>query len=243
MHTHGEQVTDRAVLVTAYHSSYFDIPILSSRGKVSFIAKKEVADWPLFGMMARLQDTVFVDRSKRSKTGANRQLIQKRLKRGQTLVLFPEGTSSAGIGVLPFKSALMGAAEPAKGPEGDDLPQVTVQPVSIAYTRVHGIPMGRQFRPFFAWYGDMELIPHLWESFRLGPFDVDVHYHPPVQMTDFKNRKELAAYCHKIVAAGVGHALSGRPGAVGPWHEERKRPFDGDELGHLPGGIFDTHKS
>ena len=95
-------------------------------------------------------------------------------------MLFPEGTSSDGNRVLPFKSALMGAAEAemARRPA-----HVTVQPVSTAYTGIHGMPMGRENRPLFAWYGDMELVPHLWEALKTGPLDVVVEFHPPLTWT------------------------------------------------------------
>ena len=67
--------------------------------------------------------------------------------------------------MLPFKSALLGAAEAVLA----DGQHVTVQPVSTAYTGAHGMPMGRENRPLFAWYGDMELVPHLWEALKAGP--------------------------------------------------------------------------
>jgi 1-acyl-sn-glycerol-3-phosphate acyltransferase len=97
---------------------------------------------------------------------------------------------------------------------------VLVQPVSLAYTRLHGMPLGREFRPFVAWYGDMDLAPHLWEFFCLGPVDVMVHYHPPMTVDQFKGRKELSAECERLVREGVSHALAGRPGAFGPAYED-----------------------
>src|SRR3546814_6911519 len=85
--------------------------------------------------------------------------MTRRLEAGDDLVLFPEGTSGDGNRVLAFKSALFSVAE--RRPQGEPL---TVQPVSIAYTRLDGLPLGRYLRPFFAWYGDMELGPHLWHA-------------------------------------------------------------------------------
>ena len=120
--------------------------------------------------------------------------------------------------------------------------RVVVQPVSLAYTRLHGVPMGREFRPFFAWYGDMDLVPHLWEAFCLGPMDVMVHYHPPMTVDQFPSRKELAAACERMVGEGVAHALAGRPGAVGPAYEDepielppiRRRWFPAERCLSLP---------
>ena len=160
--THG-----RGTLLLANHTSWLDIVIFSAVAPISFVAKSEVGSWPFFGTLARLQRTVFVTRAKRSETGATRDAIRERLLKGDTLVLFPEGTSSDGNGVLPFKSALLGAA---------DAGAITVQPVSTAYTGIHGIPMGRENRPLFAWYGDMDLVPHLWEALKAGPLDVVVEF-------------------------------------------------------------------
>jgi lyso-ornithine lipid O-acyltransferase len=218
--TFGRPYRERGVLLAVNHSSYFDMPVLAAVIPVSFVAKSEVAKWPFFGLLSRLVNTVFVERERRSKAGAQRDQIRERLEEGGTIVLFPEGTSNDGNRVLTFKSSLLGAAEAmVKGTDGRER-RVVVQPVSIAYTRLHGVPMGREFRPFFAWYGDMELVPHLWEAFCLGPMDVMVHYHPPMTVDQFPSRKELAVACEKMVAQGVSHALAGRPGPAGPAYED-----------------------
>jgi 1-acyl-sn-glycerol-3-phosphate acyltransferase len=193
----------RGALLAANHTGWLDIVIFSAVMPLSFVAKSEVASWPFFGTLARLQRTVFVTRARRSETGAARDDIRTRLLAGDTLVLFPEGTSSDGNGVLPFKSALLGAAEAEF--EGK---HITVQPVSTAYTGIHGIPMGRENRPLFAWYGDMELVPHLWESLKAGPLDVVVEFHPPLSL-DAMDRKELAQRAEALVRAGQIRALSG----------------------------------
>ena len=116
-----------------------------------FVAKAEVAHWPLFGWLAKLQRTVFVDRRPGSAAQPARR-DHAAARRGDNLILFPEGTSGDGIHVLPFKSALF--ASPRTRPRGKPL---TVQPISVAYTRLDGMPLGRFYRPFFAWYGDMEI--------------------------------------------------------------------------------------
>ena len=96
-----------------------------------------------------------------------------RLEAGDNLILFPEGTSNDGNRVLPFKSAFFGIAEnPGQGQAAG-----TVQPVSIAYTRLNGIPMGRPYRPFYAWYGDMELASHLWNVAGLGNATIAIQFH------------------------------------------------------------------
>ena len=206
----GKPVQDRGVLMVANHTSYFDILVLSGTARVSFVAKREVNSWPFFGTMARLQETVFVERERRSKTGAARDEIRERLKEGDALVLFPEGTSNDGNSVLPFRSALMGSAETeiSRGDQGA-IAHVPVQPVSVSYVGLHGVPMGRENRPLFAWYGDMELVPHLWEAVKSGPVDVIVEFHPPITVDEVGGRKALAAIAEKTVRAGQARALAG----------------------------------
>ena len=200
----GTPTAERPVLFAANHISYTDITILGSVIPGSFIAKAEVADWPFFGWLAKLQRSVFVDRRVRS-IATQRNAISDRLAAGDALILFPEGTSGDGNRVLPFKSALFGAAQ-----MGKSLPPVIVQPVSLAYTRLDGIPIGRLYRPFFAWYGAVDLAPHMWSMVGLGTVEVVVEFHPPTFLSDCGSRKALAGYCHARIAGGVAGALFGR---------------------------------
>ena len=204
----GSPTRARPVLFVANHISYTDIAILGSLIAGSFIAKAEVARWPLFGWLAKLQRSVFVDR-RIGTTAAQRDAMTQRLALGDALILFPEGTSGDGSRVLPFKSALFGAAQTPL-PIGP----IAVQPVSIAYTRLDGIPLGRHYRPFFAWYGTMALAPHLWRMLGLGTVEVAVEFHPPTCFADCGSRKALARYCYGRSAGGVAAAISGRPQPV-----------------------------
>ncbi len=191
-------------LYVANHASYLDITVLGSVLKCSFVAKAEIADWPGFGVLAKLQRSVFVDR-RRGQTGSHRDEMTRRLEAGDDLVLFPEGTSSDGTFVLPFKSALFSVAE--RRPHGEPL---LVQPVTIAYTLLDGVPMGRYLRPFFAWYGDMDMGSHLPQALGMGDLTVVVEFHEPVTLDDFGSRKALAGYCGAAVSRGLAAALSGR---------------------------------
>ena len=199
----GEPSRQRPTLFVANHISYVDIEILGGIIEGSFIAKADVARWPLFGWLAKLQRTVFVDRRVRS-TAVQRDAIRERLDAGDDLILFPEGTSGDGNHVLPFKSALFSVADHA-GPRA-----LTVQPLSIAYLRLDGIPMGRAYRPFFAWYGDMTLGSHLWTMLGLGIVDVAVTFHTPVTLAQFGSRKALAEHCQRVISRGMAAALAGR---------------------------------
>ncbi|MEN2988134.1 lysophospholipid acyltransferase family protein [Tistrella sp. BH-R2-4] len=204
----GTPVRDHPALFIANHTSYLDISILGAVINGSFIAKSEVADWPLYGLLAKLQRTVFVQRQ-RSRTAEQADEVAKRLEAGDRLILFPEGTSNDGLRVLPFRTAFFSVAD--RRPRGRAL---VVQPVSLAYTHVRGMPMGRRLRPAYAWYGDMDLAGHLWNALTLGPARVELIFHPPVTIDDFRDRKALARHCEQAVSAGVAQALAGRSTAA-----------------------------
>jgi 1-acyl-sn-glycerol-3-phosphate acyltransferase len=204
VHTRGRQSPTHPTLFVVNHSSYLDIAVLGSLISGSFVAKAEIASWPFFGVLAKLQRSIFVDR-RASRSKAQRDELQARLEAGDRIILFPEGTSSDGNRVLSFKSALFAVAE--RRVSGKAL---TVQPVSVAYARLDGMPMGRSMRPFFAWYGDMELASHMWKAAGLGVVTVVVHFHDPVSMDQFGSRKAMAEYCHRVVSRGLAEALTGR---------------------------------
>jgi 1-acyl-sn-glycerol-3-phosphate acyltransferase len=201
---HGEMSRTRPTLFVCNHTSYLDISLLGAVLPASFIAKSEVRSWPLFGLLARLQRTVFVER-RAVRTAVYRDEMHRRLEQGDNLILFPEGTSNDGNRVLPFKSALFGVAEKEIGGQ-----PLTVQPVSISYIRLDGIPVGRRYRPYFAWYGDMEMAGHLWNVFGLGQTTVAIEFHQPVTIAQFASRKLLSAHCERVVAEGVSRAIHGR---------------------------------
>ncbi len=202
---HGTPATQGPVLFTANHASYLDIVVLGSLIPGFFVAKTEVSGWPGFGFLARAARTVFVDR-KRGGSARERDLLRERIDAGELLILFPEGTSNDGNRVLPFKSSLFAVAQtPISG--GRFLP---VQPISIAYSRLDGLPLQRAFRPYYAWYGDMTLFGHLMAALGLGNVTIDVICHPVVTIAEFANRKGLAHHCHDVVQRGVIMALAGR---------------------------------
>lgn len=212
LEVHGRMETGPSVLFVSNHSSYLDITVLGALLPASFIAKSEVAGWPLFGFLSKLQRTVFVERRARSDVGRQRDALTARLQEGDSLILFPEGTSSDGNRTLPFKSALFTVAW-----QTVDGRPLLVQPVSVTATKLDGIPMGINFRPVYAWYGDMDLAPHLWRAFSIGKVTVEVEFHPPVTVEGFASRKALSDHCQAVVAAGVERAITGRrPPALVP---------------------------
>ncbi len=157
--------------------------------------------------MAKFGRTVFIERRARRSKEQKNEMMARLTTVGESLILFPEGTSNDGNRVLPFKSALLSVAE-ARLPDGRPLP---VQPISIAYTCLDGLPMGRGWRPYFAWYGDMDLAPHLWTVLGLGRLRVEVDFFPAVTLDQFASRKALTDHCFTVVRRGVVGSNSGRP--------------------------------
>jgi 1-acyl-sn-glycerol-3-phosphate acyltransferase len=200
----GERSKAHPTLYVANHASYLDIPVLGSLIDGSFVAKAEIANWPFFGTLAKLQRSIFVDRRPGS-SAKQRDMLIARLEADDDLIIFPESTSGDGIHMLPFKSALLSVAE--LRPHGAPL---IVQPVTVAYVRLDGMPLGRFYRPFVSWYGSMTVAPHLWTMLGLGAITVKVIFHPTVTIEQFGSRKLLAVHCYKVISGALAAAIAGR---------------------------------
>ena len=204
----GTRITGRPVLLVSNHISWVDIVVLASIAPMVFVAKREVASWPLIGAAARVQKVVFVERTRRQQTPTTIREIAERLSDGHPVVLFAEGTSSDGNRVLPFRSALIGAVETACNDGG--LSDVTLQPMSICYTAFHGIPMGRQRRPLVAWYGDLDFFPHFAGFLGRGVVDVVVSFGEPISVGAAHDRKDVTRRLEIAVRGLTASALRGR---------------------------------
>lgn len=194
----GQAVQRGPALIVSNHVSWIDIVVLSAVMPCSFVAKREVARWPFFGSLARLQRSIFVDRERRKGTDQSRDEMAERLKQGDIIVLFPEGTSSNGRNVRPFRSPYFGAAE------GQTLPII---PVTLAYVAAGGLPMSGRERPSYAWHGDMDLAPHLWTALKSGPITVEVIFHDPLRAG---TRKAMASEAEALIRQSLAEALHGR---------------------------------
>jgi 1-acyl-sn-glycerol-3-phosphate acyltransferase len=218
----GHRSRVRPTLFIANHASYLDIAIYGALIQGSFVAKAEVAKWPIFGLLAKLQNSVFVDRKVRTSLLQAKSILD-RLEKGDNIILFPEGTSGDGNRVLPFKSALFAVANIK--PKGQPL---FLQPVSLTYSRLDGIPIGRHLRPLFAWYGDVDMFSHASRLIGLGRLTVTVSFHEAVTIEEFSSRKELAAHCFNKISHGHAEALAGRlqplVGKAGRWDWISWRP-------------------
>lgn len=188
-------------LIVSNHVSWIDILVLSTVAPLSFVAKREVASWPFFGWLAKLQRTVFVDRERRYSTKHSRTEMEVRLAAGDRIVLFPEGTSHDGASVLPFKSSFFAAAS---------APEIAIVPVTLAYTQNWQLPLTRRNRPRFAWYADMDLVPHLWEALCAGPLTVQIIIHPALDQDTRAYRKRASATSERLIRQNLAAALHGR---------------------------------
>ncbi len=207
----GAPAAERPLLLLANHTSWLDIPILAGIAPVSFVAKKEVAGWPVVGFLAKAQRSVFIDRDRRHATAAQAGEVAGRLSDGDIIVLFAEGTSSDGNKVLPFRSALVGAAQIAI-PHGGT---ANVQPVAIAYQAMLGLPLGRQHRPLVAWCGRADLLPHLKRVLSAGGIDVHVVFGPAQTLSAGGDRKAVTQEAGTLVRRLVSALNAGRsPAAV-----------------------------
>ncbi|WP_448585647.1 lysophospholipid acyltransferase family protein [Thermaurantiacus sp.] len=192
-----------AVLYVANHLSWLDIPVLGSKLPGSFVAKHEVSEMAIVKHLANLQDTIYVTREARHQAAAQASAVRARLARGDNVILFPEGTSNDGVRILPFKSSLFAGLD---GPLGE---RVRVQPVTLAYTRLNGLPLTRSRQLELAWIGDMALAPHAFDVMKLGRLEAAILCHPPVRPADFPDRKALARHCRSAVEAGYRRLTRG----------------------------------
>lgn len=196
----GTPCRDRPVLFVANHSSWLDIPVLGGVLDAAFVAKAEVGTWPVIRTLARLGRTVFVSRS-RGATGRETEAMRTRMAAGDSLILFPEGTSNDGTRELPFRSSFFAIADGAR----------LIQPVSVVYDRLGGLPACRRDRPLFAWYGDMALGSHFWRLARRPGARVTVVLHEPFAPGLLPNRKALAAEAGRMVTQGADLLRQNRP--------------------------------
>lgn len=196
VHFEGQATEAAPALYVSNHISYLDIIVLGDL-RAFFIAKSEVASWPVFGTLAQFQNTLFVER----RAGhARRQIeqMQAHLNKGERLTLFAEGTSTNGQEVKPFKSSLFAAAD-----LGDSERKVTIQPITVAYTHHAGKLMNQSERDFYAWYATMPFGSHFLNLFPLTSVDVTVKFHPVCFLEEFDSRKACADHCFAQVEQGL----------------------------------------
>ncbi len=186
----GEIISIRPLLLASNHISYLDIMVLGAKTSALFTPKSDMGEWPVISSICKLLNSIFIERSN-NKIREVQVKIHEALVAGEVISLFPEGTTGNGRHVLPFKSSLFSIAE-----EKINGRELFIQPAIISYTSIGALPIDSTQWPLIAWYGDMVLIPHLWKLLQLGRIDAKLTLLPPVTLSQFGNRKQLASYLH-----------------------------------------------
>ncbi len=195
----GAPCVQSQTIYMSNHLSYLDIPVMASILRASFVAKKDVASWPVFGFLSKLQQTAFVSRN-REDVKREKYALDTMLSDGKSLIIFPEGTSTDGREVRPFKSSLFSIAFK------EELKDIMVQPVTIKMEQVGKQTVSTQeIRDLYAWHIDMDtpLDQHLWRFAKSNGAVISLTFHQPIKAQEQENRKILAKLCHERVSNGL----------------------------------------
>ena len=171
------------------HLSYLDIPVLGSIINGRFIAKDDISNWPIIGLLSKVGNTIFINRNLRF-LKKNKSIIYDYISEGDNIILFPEGTTSDGIRVLRFKSSLFASLEQKN---------ILIQPIFIKYISINGMPLNRWLKPMIAWYGDMDLKPHLLNILKLFSIKIKIILLPPLNGNNYTNRKDMTYTLHHAI--------------------------------------------
>ncbi len=197
----GKPNKGKQTVYVGNHLSYLDIPVIGSVLKASFIAKKDVSSWPVFGFLSTLQQTAFISRERADIRQAKNDL-DKMIEEGKSLIIFPEGTSTDGRAVFPFKSSLFSVAMKK---ESED---IYVQPFTIKMEKIDGKDVKTQKdRDIYSWHIDMDtpLATHLWLFAKSKGAIISLSFHDVLKAGEFENRKTLAKVCHEAVSSGLNN--------------------------------------
>lgn len=189
--THGQ------IIYISNHISYLDIPVIGSIIKASFVAKKDVESWPVFGFLSKLQQTAFISRSKNDAVKEKNNL-NAMIEEQKSLIIFPEGTSTDGREVRQFKSSLFSISY------RDNSPPIPIQPMTLQVIETDKQKIDTQKnRDLYAWHIGMDtpLHKHLWRFAKCRGATIKIQFHPIISPTEHSNRKELAKACHSTVSS------------------------------------------
>lgn len=197
----GTPHTSTQTLYISNHLSYLDLGVIGSIVKASFVARSDAASWAFFGYLAKLNQTAYVARS-RSAAKQDANAVNAVIASGRNLILFPEGTSTDGQDILPFKSSLFALAL------GDDKPDLHLQPLTVQVINADKRPvLTQEDRDIYAWHRDMDesigMFDHWWAFAKHRGAVVKLVFHPVVKAGDFTDRKVLAKTCQDAVSNGV----------------------------------------
>lgn len=196
----GRPAKPGPVLYVVNHISWLDILVLGAfLPRAAFVAKSEIAGWGAVAIACSLQRTLFINRRRTSDSARQRDALAERAEAGDSLILFPEGTSTDGRHVMAFKSALFSVAERA----GASDQTLYIQPVTLAYTGLDGMPLTRHQRRHIAWIGDMELVGHVFDLLGRFCLRAEIRFHPAFTMAEAGSRKAAARRAEAAVRSGL----------------------------------------
>ena len=201
----------RPLILVANHISWLDIVTISSILPAIFVAQHDVATWPIFGRLAKLSPSIFVNRNRRLQVLKAINSISDALTADEAVAIFPEGTSTDGANVLPFRSSLFGSVRETLV-RAEHLPAMFIQPVSVAYLGPN--------RRLAAWALEDEIpfFPHLLQVACLRRIDVALTWGEPISADRSSDRKLLAKWLEEAVRGVVAEAH--RPGGLPPRRAE-----------------------
>ena len=184
---------DQVIYATLGSSSWLDIFVLNAVQKIYFVSKSEVKKWPLIGKIANHVGTVFIRRS-RIDAIKQKNIFLKRISSGDKLLFFPEGTSTDGMRILPFKSTLFAAFFE------EGLPEISwIQPVTLNY-----IAPETKRADWYGWWADMGFFPSVMMVLsHMKQGEVELVFHEPLYVKEFRNRKELAHASEQAIRNGL----------------------------------------
>lgn len=189
----------RPLMVVSNHASYLDVFIIGAQLPLSFTPKREVRSWPVIGFLCVLADCIFVERRPGHLEEA-REEMGKRIREGRVLCLFPEGTTSDGKHIKPFKSGFLSL--------GQDF-NLPVQPASLAYTHIGRQPIADDQRDLVAWVGEeTTFFGHFLRILGMPGARVTLQWHAPLNLSDYDDRKALTKAAQEVVQTGLNGLLA-----------------------------------
>lgn len=181
-------------VIIANHVSYVDGIILGSIFPIIFVSKREVKSWPIIGQWNVLCGTIFINRQRKIQVASLIRQMTRKLKQEANLLLFPEGTSTNGEGILPFQTVPLAA--PLRN-------RSMIVPVTVTYKTIDDQPVTTANRDSVYWYGDMEFVTHFWNLLALREIEVLVTIQPKIECFRYSDnsvgRKKLAKDCYDRV--------------------------------------------
>ena len=195
-------------LYVSNHVSWIDIVAIGSLIKSRFIAKKEVKAMGIFGFLAALNNTFFIDNSKATKSLDYSNNISKKLLNGENLILFPEGTTSDGSAIRKFKSSFFESANSKYlCPSSREEKFINVYPITLCYLKKNGLPMGINVRRGVAWIGEYPMLRLMYDFLISGNVSIYINISNAVTFKDFGDRKKLSSHCENTILANLTNTI------------------------------------